>query len=120
MIDQFLTRRYDAKKYNCLHFACDVWEALTGKQLAECFAGLTEGPVADRRFNRAHRSAFDRLQVPESPCIAVFHSRREAPHIGVYYNGKIAHLRSTGAIYQPLYNAKANFDSVRFYKCKNA
>ena len=119
MIDQFLNRTYNAKNYNCLHFASEVFEAIAGESLLERFEGLTCGKVSDRHFQRRHRAGFERLPTGISPCVAIFQRPHGTPHIGVFYKGRILHLKETGPIYQDLDIALIPFKSVRFYKCKN-
>lgn len=118
MIDEFLSKQYNAKNYNCMHFACDVWLALTGSSLTGNFEGMLSGELNSRKFTRSHRLGFIRLQSAESPCLVLFQQPRDVPHVGVFYNGRVLHLRQAGAIYQPLDMASLTFDTVRFYKCK--
>lgn len=100
--DKYLDAKYDKKKYNCFHFASDIWRELTGEN-------TIVGSPADMKKH------FERTPVPISPCLAVFTGKNET-HIGVYIEGKILHLTKEGAVRERLASVKAHFSKVSFYK----
>lgn len=113
-VDPYLGRTYDRRRYDCLHFAADVWRDLTGEDLRERLAGLLGAP-ADRHVRLRHLRAFRHLAAPRSPCLVLFQRPRTPPHIGVFLRGRVLHLREQGAVHQPLELAALGWTSVRCY-----
>lgn len=114
-VDRYFARRYDARTYNCLHFACDVWRDETGEDLSGRLAGLL-GEPEERRVRREHLRAFERLAEPRSPCLVLMHSPREAPHVGVFLRGKVLHLSAErGVEFAPVEVATRGFRTVRYF-----
>lgn len=114
--DSLLAKKYDKNRYNCAHFTIDAWKLITGEDVSEAFKGLL-APVKDNKASMSLRSGFKRLQEPVSPCIVLFNSKGKTPHVGVFYQGKVFHLREQGAIYCPLDVAMIGFKQRRFYTC---
>jgi hypothetical protein len=56
------------------------------------------------------------LNGPESPSLVMMRSRRATPHIGVYLNGRILHLRQRGAIFEPVIYATMGFSNIGYYR----
>lgn len=113
-VDPYLARRYDRRRYDCLHFAADVWRDTTGEDLRERLDGLLGAP-ADRHVTARHLHAFRRLASPAEPCLVLFQRPRTPPHIGVFLRGRVLHLREQGAVHQPLELAAHGFTSVRCF-----
>ena len=113
-VDPLLHRRFDRRRYDCLHFARDVWLELTGEDLAARLDGLLAAPE-DRHVLARHRRAFQRLPGPREPCLVVGQRRHSAPHVGVFLRGRVLHLREEGATFQTFADAMRGFTSVRCY-----
>lgn len=115
-LDSFLYKRYNRETYNCAHFACDVWKALTGQNIETELAGFLR-PPKDRRVDPALRRHFRKLAQPESPCLVLMQRRKSVPHAGVYVRGKIIHIHELGVEYLPVEVATRGFDKLGFYAC---
>jgi hypothetical protein len=107
-LDKFLHAQYHKTQYNCGHFACDVYNYLTGADI-EVPTG-TVSTVSLRRF-------VNKLSDPVSPCLAVMSRPHYTTHVGVYINGKIMHLTEQGARIEDVDVASLLFSKVRFYTC---
>lgn len=116
-MDGFFHKRYDAKQYNCAHFVADVWQKFTGDDISEALAGFLL-PVKSRFVRASIRRQFVKLDAPKSPCIVLMQRPKTAPHVGLWVNGKVFHLKETGPEFQPLDVATFGFKSHRFYDVK--
>src|ERR1700760_804434 len=94
-INPFLDR-VPSSNYNCLDYTKEVWSYLFGEQAAEGLERLCEAAHEGGIHPSGFRT-FERLQQPISPCFAVFQRRRQSPHVGIFLDGRILHLREGGA-----------------------
>jgi len=110
-VDPYLDRHYDRKKYNCFHFARDVWFDLTGVDILP-----DEEPDLDRKFLKLSHFK-SRVKHPQlvDPCIVIMSREKCESHMGVYLRGNLLHLREPGAVHQPLELASMGFDILRYY-----
>jgi len=115
-IDEFLGKVYDRNNYNCAHFTADVYKHLTGRDIEGNLKGLLF-PLKDNHPTIDLRKGWTRLSTPENPCIVLFNGKNIEPHVGVYHNGKVIHLTTSGAQYVDLELAMLTFKTVRYYKC---
>lgn len=113
--DAFHNRRYDLRSYNCAHFVSEVWEHLTNESIAHKLTGFLR-PVKERFVPVSIRHIFKRLERPCTPCIVLMQRRRTPPHVGIYLNGKIFHIKQEGVQLQPIEVVTYGYTSVRFYK----
>jgi len=113
-IDEFFHREY-SKKYHCAHFACEVWQSLTGEDISNKFGGIL-APVGEQVAEYNLRRVFTRLKKPESPCIVLMQRKGTTPHVGIYIRGRVLHITKAGVQYQPLDIASIEFNRVGFYK----
>lgn len=116
-VDIYLDRIYDYRKYNCLHFARDVWLDLTGVDIGDSLNGLMGNPE-DREPSKSHFKRFQRLASPITPCLAMMVRPQNAPHIGVFLNDRILHISPNGVTFQHPEVASFGFTSVRYYSCR--
>ncbi len=117
MTDKYFGRKYDAKNYNCAHFVCDVWQDETGKDIRQAMGGFLAGR-GDRRAILADLRAFKRLQAPQSPCIALFQSPRQAPHVGIFLRGRVLHIsKEQGVRFDRMEYAALGAKKIGFYTC---
>lgn len=114
-IDEFFKRKYDRRNYNCAHFVCEVWKATTGEDLAHKLRGFLQAPE-DRRAVLSDLRSFERLQAPESPCLALMQRRGSAPHVGMFLRGRVLHIHEMGVEFQPIDVASRGFEKIGFYK----
>lgn len=114
-LDRFLLKRHDAERYNCAHFACDVWQAVTGEDLrrsAEGFLLPPEERYADLRLLRL----FERSDTPTDPCLVLFRRPGLAiPHLGVFTQGRVIHLNERGVERMPPSVAGRGFTKIDYY-----
>jgi len=112
-INAYFSRKYDDMSYNCLHFARDVWLDLTGEDLTAKLQGLLgEG----RKLTKSHFRAFRKLNQPLSPCLVLMTQLGKDPHIGVYFNGNVFHIRKSGVEFLPANLACRWATSIRYYR----
>lgn len=115
-LDKFFNKKYDRKTYNCGHFACDVWEDITGESIRDKMTPIIECVDTDNMPIRA-KNQFVKLQRPESPCIVLMKSIRSELHVGVYNNGNMIHIREDSVVENlPLPVSTRFYTKVRFYK----
>lgn len=101
-VDNYLDRQFNWQSYNCWHFANEVWKDLCGKELLATSADQAQG-------------AYRVLHQAVSPCLVLFQGVAPVPHVGVYYQGRVLHLREEGARYEQLHLARIGFHTVTFY-----
>lgn len=116
-VDPYLSRVWNDKTYNCLHFACDVWRDMTGVDITEQLLKF-HAPVTERKARRDVRRQFVEIDRPEDPCIVVFKGAAVVPHVGIYLRGRVLHIYQGGVEFQPVEVVMRWFKSVRFYQCK--
>jgi hypothetical protein len=115
-IDPFLNR-VPTKNYNCLDFVREVWLALFGTDVKERLDNLCAGVhAADGRIRLSGVRGFEQLKTPVSPCFVVMQRNKVTPHIGIYLNGRLLHLRDNGVEYRPLNVARRYFKQIGFYR----
>lgn len=104
---------YDDKHYNCLHFACDFYERLTGNN-PRLFVGELLTDKQNRRVNPSALSAFTPTDTPRDGVWAVMHG--VAVHIGICHDGLIHHLTESGQYAQPPHIAQINHGRIVYYE----
>lgn len=117
-LDHFFTRQYHEGSYNCAHFVAEVWESLTGVDIRGSLNGFLL-PPKDRFVGRSVRREFERLEKPKSPCIVLMHTAKGSAHVGLFYLGKVFHIRRAGVFFQPVDIVTMGFKTHRFYDVKN-
>lgn len=113
-IDPFLSR-VSTKSYNCFDFVREIWSYWTGEDIADKLKGL-QGAFKDRKPSASGMKAFTRIDEPINPCFIVLLRRPMTPHVGIYIDGEMLHLKQSGAVIEPLQIAKGYFKQIRFYK----
>lgn len=112
--DEFLDR-VPRSGYNCLDFVREVWLAATGTDIAGAFPRLT-GPFKDRRACLSGRKKFKRLLEPSKLCLVFMQRPFTKPHIGVWIDGRVLHLKESGVEFQPLAIACGYYKIISFYQ----
>lgn len=112
-VNKFFSKKYDDESYNCLHFLREVWLEFVGEDLGPRLTTLLD---AKRQLKLAHARAFKRLSAPVSPCIMVMTQLGRDPHVGMYLNGKILHIRKAGVEFLPPVLACRGATSIRYYR----
>jgi hypothetical protein len=115
MFDDLLTKRFDLRQYNCWDLVREVWLRLTGLDLG------TPELTHHSRFEYEdvveawEGVRYTAIEKPQSPCIVLMQRPRHIPHVGVYYEGRVIHIRRAGPQYQPIEVASLGFTTVRYY-----
>lgn len=113
-LSSYLSKTFDMRVYNCWNFASDVWFDLTGKRLGASIEGYSASQLT---YSATAKSTdMERLSAPVSPCLVLMQRRHLNPHIGVFYKGKILHLRELGASYVPPMIATMGYSDVSYYR----
>ena len=100
--------QYNAKSYCCEHFVIDAYRHYKGIDLTNKL--LTSG-----FFNACNLRRFKRIDMPYQYCFVMFRASNKA-HVGLWVDGKVLHLESSGVTWQPLDYIKQQFDRVYFYE----
>ncbi|MCS3505021.1 hypothetical protein [Achromobacter sp. JUb104] len=111
-IDFLLCRVYDRKTYNCLHFAADAWEHLTGDRRLH---QVTEEDFAAGRLSRLFRGMRKLLGPSVLPSIALMETLHGDAHIAVCVRGRLLHINESGASFFPVEAQTALYRNMRFY-----
>jgi len=83
-LDDLLNKQYIEGEYVCGDWVHDAWEAITGQRLAH------------RIVTAADRKNWQLLKEPQSPCIVWFSRPNNDSHVGIWYEGRVGHLRQAG------------------------
>ena len=115
--DKYFDLQYDESKYNCVNFVCDAYKDLFHIDIKDVFEGAFTGR-GNRKLRVHSLERLRRLEGPISPSIALFQAGRKNPHVGIWINGRILHMNSSGVQWCPLENMMLQFNRVRFYDVK--
>lgn len=114
-LDPFLKRRH-RPDYKCLHWVRDVWLEMTGEDIGPRFEALLSAHSGATPMKPSDLKAFERLPAPVSPCLVLMRRPRTEPHIGIYLDGRIAHMTERGAYFQVPAVATLPYRDVTFYR----
>jgi hypothetical protein len=112
-----LLNRTPKPSYNCLDFVTEAWSHLTGDAgVMERLEALNTGIHAkDGRVVLSAVRGFAKLPQPSNPCFVVMQRFKTQPHIGIFYNGRVLHMKENGVEYQPLPVVRRYFTKIGFY-----
>lgn len=111
-IDDLLCREYDRKTYNCLHFAADSWELLTGD------SRLRQVREDDFRAGRlaALFRGYRRVKGPTvTPAIVLMETLEGDAHIGVCVRRRLLHNSELGPTFFSVEAMSAMYQKMRYY-----
>lgn len=103
---------YNDRDYNCLHFACDFYERLTGNNPRLFVDGLLTDKQ-NRRVNPSALSAFTPTDTPKDGTWAVMHGAEV--HIGIYHDGLVHHFGERGEQAIPPHIAQLQHGRIVYY-----
>lgn len=115
-LDSLMERRYDRVRYNCAHFAADVWRLETGEELLPLLA-----PIMDQRAPRVPRElgllfrSHDGRPDDRTRALVVMRRAGSASHVGVFLRGRVLHLHERGPEFLPPHVATRGFETVSYY-----
>jgi hypothetical protein len=109
-----LLDRCRSGSYNCAHYAAEVWERETGRDIRPVLGGFLAA-AGERRVLPPALHAFRRVSTPVEPCLVLFRRGHATPHLGVFIRGRVQHLARLAPIRQPLDIARLGYRTVSFY-----
>jgi hypothetical protein len=114
--DDYLTRQFDLRQYNCWHLVRDVWRDMTGVDLGDLTPPATDVPSLDAAaWDAAAGPRFERLGQPRQPCVVLMRRRREMPHVGVLMRWRLLHMTPECVRHEWLSDVVREWDSLEFY-----
>ncbi|NMK45516.1 hypothetical protein [Achromobacter sp. Bel] len=111
-IDFLLSREYDRKTYNCLHFAADAWEHLTGDARLH---QVEEWDFQAGRLSALFRDLRRQRGPTVEPSLVLMEALGGGSHIGVCLRGRLLHLTEGGAQFLLIEALAASYINMRFY-----
>jgi hypothetical protein len=119
-IDPLLSRTPN-ESYNCLDFVIEAWAHISGDASAgDRLRKLSEGVHAeDGKVVLSGVRGFSKLADPFSPCFVVMQRSKTQPHIGIYYQGRVLHMKETGVEFQPVAVVRRYFTKIGYYSYAN-
>lgn len=111
-IDGLLHREYDRGAYNCLHFAADAWELLTGDTRLR---QVREDDFKAGRLAALFRD-YKRVAGPTvTPAIVLMETLEGDAHIGVCVRRRLLHNRDWGPSFFSVEAMSAFYRNMRYY-----
>jgi hypothetical protein len=116
-LDDYVDRVFDLRRYNCWHFARDVWRDTTGVDLGDLTpTQLAPGRLAETATVHAASARFRRVAPPRvEPCLVLAERPRWMPHIGVLLRGRVLNLSRDGVRHQSIASFAIGFQSLGFF-----
>lgn len=115
-IDALLDRKYDSKKYHCVHFLIEAAKYLFEKDYSESFLGLTGDLSQSIQTSRDTTIKNKRIERPKDGCIVLMTNLLNSSHVGLFYCGRVLHLSEIGVHFQELRSLERNYSRFRFYE----
>lgn len=113
-VDKYLGMIFDLRSYNCFDLVRELWGELTGVDLGKQTPyELDDAALTIRTEQVAAR--LRELSAPRDPCIVLMRRGRIAPHVGVFYKGRVLHINSRGAEYGELHHVTACWTKINYY-----
>lgn len=114
MMLELMHKRYDKERYHCVHFAVDVWKAATGNDLSAQFNALL-GSVSSLRAVQAAWDGFTEVCDPVDPSMVLMRRGDGLYHLGVFWHGRVLHLREFGPHAAAIGQLRLEYTSMRFF-----
>lgn len=111
---KYTSKQYDDDNYDCLHFACELYNELTGISVDDGVFTQCQN-TGKRIVNPTMLRRYQPLQSPKSPCFVVMHRVDKRTHAGVYIDGCIVHLTKNGLQYLPPHLLATNYPVIHYY-----
>lgn len=111
-IDILMDKEYSQDFYNCLHFAADAWELLTGDRRLH---GVDHKNFRVGKISALFRG-MRRVNGPtEVPSLCLMDDLFEDVHVGVCFRRKLLHLMKEGPMYMHMDAFLPRFRRIRYY-----
>ena len=111
---QYTSKQYNDDNYDCLHFACELYQDITGINVIDDVF-VTCPSTARRIVNPSKLREYQPLSAPKSPCFALMHRADGKTHAGVYIDGCIVHLTRGGLQYLPPHLLATSYPVINYY-----
>lgn len=111
-IDYLLAREYDRKKYNCLHFAAEAWEHLTGDRRLQL---VDEHDLRVGKLVALFRGMCRQPGPTEPPSIVLMNAPDDELHIGICVRRRLLHINEGGPQFLLIEALAATYRNMRFY-----
>ena len=111
---QYTSKQYNDDNYDCLHFACELYQDITGINVIDDVF-VTCPSTAKRIVNPSKLREYQPLSAPKSPCFALMHRADGKTHAGVYIDGCIIHLTRGGLQYLPPHLLTISYPVINYY-----
>lgn len=115
--------RFDWRTYNCGHFVREVWLDLTGVDLGLRMPEKITREDLLQAFSLGEREIVGKIihEIPEpvDPCLVMFQTKLNVPHVGVYVDGALLHLPKNGNVEHAKLEAvmsKGGYSSARYFR----
>lgn len=92
----------------------EAWLDVTGHDIGDRTPHPATVTAMRARFE-AEESHFTALATPATPCIVLMRQRRAVPHVGLFWRGRVLHMRPAGVRYERLVDATRGFGQVSFH-----
>jgi hypothetical protein len=115
MLDDLLLKRFNLRTYNCWDLAREVWLRLTGQDLGSPTLVHYTVDEFGEQVDAWEGARFREIAHPTEPCIVLMQRPRHMPHVGVWHQRRVMHIRRAGVQYVPIEVASLGFTSVRYY-----
>ncbi len=115
--DKYFGKEFHIENYNCWDFIRDVWLELKGEDIGKRTPTPATRYEMKIKFSK-EENHFQNISELQSPCIVLFKRDKATPHVGVFYNGKVLHLKETGVKYEDINLAGFGFTEIKYYICK--
>jgi cell wall-associated NlpC family hydrolase len=112
-LDNYFSRTYNEKTYNCSHFVAEVFRDLSGIDISRELCGFG-GEIESREVRLGDLRVF-RIGKMQDLAIAIFHGTKNETHAGVVLDGKVLHITARGVFLQPLEVVALSFKRYGFY-----
>lgn len=111
MIDGvILSKIYHPNDFNCGHFFVWAWNILFPDK--KIYPNGSDHSLALLGI----KSNFKKTSELKEFGAVTMHHLSKIPHLGIFYKGKVLHIRQGGPEYQPLDVAMIGYQEVRFYE----
>ena len=117
--DVYLDRSFHPENYTCWDMVRDAWLDVTGVDIGD----RTPHPAtvaALRARVEADSGHFVLLAAPVTPSIVLMRQRRAVPHVGLFWRGRVLHIRPVGVRFERLVDASRGFSQVTFHATRPA
>lgn len=112
--DRYLGLVFHREEFTCWDLIRRAWLDVTGFDIGDRTPHPATPAAMRARFD-AEESDFILLAGPVTPCIVLMRQRLAVPHVGLFWRGRVLHMRPAGVRYERLVDARRGFGQVSFH-----